>query len=589
MDPPTSYANTGNYEEVTVIRGVQTLEHGGGGSGGTVLFERVTKRFDGEEAMRGSVDTGYRGNHDTKQLGVDVAAGSATLFGRFLGSYTDAGNYEDGDGNEIRSSYQERGGTAILGYTPSDAIRADVSVERQETRDILFPGAGMDSHLADNDTVRFKYDTEQVGGAFTHVKAEVYRSEVEHVMDNYTLRPLTAPVRMRAPSTSDTTGGRVVAELASGYGRWKVGIDTQRNDRDALRFNDSAMPAPVLNSVMWPGVEIDQTGIFAELTHDLDRRNRLTGGLRYDYVRSNASKADLDPPAMGMMNPLSPNQLYAIYYGGAQAARQSDHNVGGLLRYEHDLAGGNGTVYAGFSRSVRTPDATERYMASNGMMPSQNWVGNPNIEPEKHCQVELGLQLRSGDWEADGSVFYNDVSDYILRDRFVDTANPANKAEIYRNIDATLIGGEVRVGYRWSANWRSELGVAYIRAENDTDNRAIAQTPPLEGLVSLDYSAGNWDAGARIRAAASQDRVDTVSSTGVPGDGLDFGETSVWAVLDLYANYDINDSVSIDIGVDNLLDHTYAQHLNREDPSSGDQFQVNEPGRSAWVKLSAFF
>jgi iron complex outermembrane receptor protein len=37
MDPPTSWAALETYEEVIVIKGVQTLQYGGGGSGGTVL------------------------------------------------------------------------------------------------------------------------------------------------------------------------------------------------------------------------------------------------------------------------------------------------------------------------------------------------------------------------------------------------------------------------------------------------------------------------------------------------------------------------------------------------------------------------
>ncbi|MCB1800593.1 MAG: TonB-dependent copper receptor [Gammaproteobacteria bacterium] len=579
MDPPTSYAATGNYEEVTVIRGSQTLEYGGGGSGGTILFERVTERFSDEESLRGEIDAGYRGNSDTSELGIDVAGGSEQFFGRVIGSYTDANNYDDGDGDEVRAAYTERSGTLILGYTPSDLTRAEVSVEKQETRDLLFPGAGMDSPLADNDTLRLKFHTRELGGAFDSLKAELYRSEVEHVMDNYTLRPLTAPAAMRAPSTSDTLGGRIVASINSDYGKWKVGVDTQRNDRDAVRFNDTA---GLLNSVMWPGVEIDQTGVFAELTHDIDRSNRVTGGLRYDYVTSDASRADIDPPG----GPLSPNALYAIYYNGAQADKVTDHNVGGLLRFEHDLAAGNGTVFAGLSRSVRTPDATERYMASNGSTPSARWVGNPDLDPEQHHQAEVGMTLRGERWTAEGSVFYNDVTDYVLRDRFTAVGN---NATIYRNIDATLVGGEAKLAYRFNPNLRGEIGVAYVRAENDTDNRPIAQTPPLEGLATLEYTRDRWTAGARVQAAAKQTRVDTESASGIAGQGLDVGKTSGWAVFDLYASYELNDNLTIDIGIDNLFDKNYAQHLNRANAFDPTQVQVNEPGRSAWAQVKAVF
>ena len=48
-------------------------------------------------------------------------------------------------------------------------------------------------------------------------------------------------------------------------------------------------------------------------------------------------------------------------------------------------------LYAGLSRTVRTADATERFIASNASTPNDRWVGNPLIDPEKHHQLELGL------------------------------------------------------------------------------------------------------------------------------------------------------------------------------------------------------
>jgi iron complex outermembrane receptor protein len=577
MDPPTAYAPAASYEEVTVIKGVQTLEYGGGGPGGTILFERVTPRFGEDETLRGRLGGGYRGNGETWSAHGDVATGSEALFARVLGGYTDADSYEDGDGEEVRSAYTERSGTAILGYTPSTGTRLEFSAERISTRDLLFAGAGMDSPESDSDTYRLKFSTEESLRGVAALRAELYRSEVDHVMDNYTLRePANPMMLMRAPSSSDTTGGRLVGEVDSRYGRWKIGVDLQDNERDAVRVNDFN---DTLNSVLWPGVSIEQRGIFGELTHPLDPRNRLVAGLRYDRVTSDASRADENPPGM----PLSPNELYAIYYGGAQADKRTEDNWGGLLRYEHDLADRPVTLFAGFSRSMRTADATERFIASNSATPDGRWVGNPLLDPERHHQFEVGAVASTGAWDLSGSIFYNDVADYILRDRFrVD----GNNATVYRNVDATLFGGELTAGYRWNARWRGELGLAYVHAQNDTDDLPIAQTPPLEGVMRLDYTATNWSAGARVRGAATQTRVD---DDPLVGSGLDVGETSGWAVLDLYGRYELSDAVAVDLGVDNVFDHAYAQHLNRSSSFDPTQVQVNEPGLSAWVQLDARF
>ena len=113
-------------------------------------------------------------------------------------------------------------------------------------------------------------------------------------------------------------------------------------------------------------------------------------------------------------------------------------------------------------------------------------------------------------------------------------------------MDATLYGMEATFGYQWTNHLRSSLGLAYVHADNDTDDRPIAQTPPLEAIASLDYSAGKWEAGARVRAAAKQTRVD---DDPMVGSGLDVGKTSGWGVLDLYSRIQISQNARFDIGI----------------------------------------
>lgn len=579
MDPPTSYAPASNYEKITVIRGTQTLAYGGGGPGGTILFERVTERFLDGWGARGTLETSFTDNGDTLRTNGDIAFGNELGFARIIASYADADNYEDGDGNEVRSAYTEKGTSITLGYTPSADTRAEIIYERQRTEDALFAGAGMDSPLAQNTALRAKFVTEANIGPFDSLRGEVYRSDVSHVMDNYTLRTNTM-MQMRAPSLSDTQGGRIIATLNSALGVWTMGIDAQYNERSARRFNDT-MAYGALNSVLWPDAEIRQNGVFAEVKHTLTEQTALIAGLRYDRVTSSADSGDLDPP--GML--LSPNQLYQLYYEDA-AEDRTDHNIGGLLRIEYTLADGSGAVYGGLSRSLRTPDATERYLASNSMMPSGRWVGNPGLEPETHHQLELGGYKMFDALRLEGSVYYNDVADYVLRDRFV---APGNNATVYRNIDARLIGTEVEATWQIDPNWRTSLGLAYVHATNQTDNRAIAQTPPLEGRATLGYSQQKFNASAVLLFAASQPRVDTDSASGIPGQGLDLQQTSGWGVINLQADYAYSDTLKFKAGIDNLLDNNYHQHLNRASAFDPEQIQVNEPGRALWVGATLTF
>lgn len=574
MDPPTAYASAATYDAITVVRGVATLEYPGG-PGGSVLLERSAPTFRPGDGPRLTADLGFRSNSETLDGAFDVAAGNARGFVRAFGSYADADNYEDGDGVEVRSAWQERVGGLLLGWTPDTSQSLVLTAETRQLRDELFAGAGMDSPSSDSDILRLNYQHEALTDSAA-LKASVYRASVHHVMDNYSLRTPPSPMmRLRVPSDSDTVGGQATLELDQGPNRWRVGVSLQDNERSARRFNDAR---GVLQSVMWPDVTVRQTGLFAELIHGFGRQ-RLIAGLRYDRVSASADATGEDPPGM----PLSPDQLYGLYYGLSGAGTRRENNIGALLRLERDLDDDFGTVYAGISQTMRTADATERYLGANGATPSMRWVGNPGLEPESHRQAELGWYAGRGPWNAEASVYYNAVGDFILRDRF---NQPGNNATIYRNVAAELIGAELSLGVQWGEHWRGTISTAYVRAENTDENRPIAQIPPWEMVASLEYETPQWLAGARVRSAAGQSRVD---DDPLDGSGLDAGETPGWAVLDLYARMELGDHWSLNLGIDNVFDRTYAQHLNRANAFDPVQVQVNEPGLSAWLRLGMAF
>ena len=583
MDPPSSYASAETYDRMTVIKGVQSLVYGAGGPGGTVLFERIDPVFAAGETFKGEAGAGYVSNGKAKNGYVDLATGGDSGFARAIISAKKAENYKDGDGVEVRSGYDEKGAVLDLGYNIDAQSKLKLSLEATRTDDILYAGAGMDAPVSDHDLAKLSYENKAGALGFDAFKAEVYSSRVDHVMDNFSLRTNTL-MWASVPSESDTLGGRIVGELELASALLTVGIDVQQNDRDAVRYSASAGTIPTtVAGYLWPGVSIDQLGLFAEVSDDIDAASRYTAGLRVDQIDASTSKADLDPPGM----PWTANQLYTAYYG-ITSQPQDETNVGALLRYERDLSA-NTAIYTVLSRTARTADATERYMASFNSVTSQRWVGNPNLNPEIHQQLELGSTVKGKQYQFQASVYYDDVNDYILRDRAHGQTGIllSDNATIYRNVDARLYGAEAQLDYQWSERWSSVFTVAYVHATNTTDSRAIAQTPPLEGTASLEYSAGGgWMLGGRLRAVDKQTRVDDDITT---GSGLDVGQTPGFAVLDLYGHNKLGKAAQISYGVDNVLDKTYAEHLNKSNAFDVTQIQVNEPGRAYWVKASVNF
>lgn len=590
MDPPTSYAPLESYDEVTVIKGSQTVLYGTGGTGGTVLFERNTPRFAEGERLRARGGANYTANGNSRGAYLDVTTGAPLGFIRAMGNINEADNYDDGDGNPVRSASSDRAGNLVLGLTPDADTRLELGFDVTRARDTLYPGLGMDSPFSDDDAIRLRLERKAAVGPFSGMKFEAYHSEVEHLMDNFSLRPVApgSPLQ-QAPSDSTTRGGRLVFDLASGAHDWTFGVDYQDNERNAER--QVVQPtALVLQSVLWPGVTIDQPGIFAELSRPWGETKRIKAGLRYTRVSSEASQANRTPAAPGT---LSPNQLYALYYG-SEARKIEDDHIDGFLRLEHAPAALPGIVYLGLSRSSRSPDATERFIASNAppTLLENRWIGNPLLDPERHNQVEIGVELTRSAWELTASVYLDQVDDFILRDRAREQAGILrdDNASIYRNVDARFWGFEADGTYQWDARWSSTASLAFVHASNTTEDRPIAQIPPFEAGLSLDYAAPTWSAGGAARAVARQTRVDTDITT---GSGLDERETPGFFVLDLYGAAKLGRHADLRFGVDNVFDRTYAEHLNVAqvfgDPTVpvDDQVQVNEPGRSFWLRLDA--
>jgi iron complex outermembrane receptor protein len=575
MDPPTAYSPLHTYDSITVIKGSQTVRYGGGGSGGSILLERNRPIFAEGETFKGRAGYSYDSNPDAHSAYLDLAAGNNTAFIRGTANYGEGDDYEDGDGDEVRAAYEEKGASLTFGLTPGKNTLIQFSAEATREDDVLYAGAPMDAPESDADMYRLKFEHETDSG--NAVRAELYHTAVDHLMDNYSLRPTAPATLLRTPTESDTWGGRFSGDIAiSDATTWTIGVDYQDNDREATLNNDTA---GTVMSHMWADAQLQQFGVFTELGTDLSASSRLDLGLRYDRVDAELG----DPDAPGAQ---TPNFMFNMYYG-TTADDADENNVGGFIRLKQELGDGPGYVYISASRTVRTADATERYMAKWVGNAAMRWIGNPDLDPEKHHQAEIGFVFQDTGTNFSASAYYNDVDDFILYDRAHGQSGilQADNAVIYRNIDAEFYGAELELSKRWN-NWSAGFGLAYVHSKNDTDSRPIAQTPPLEGHISLDYDNGPFNAGGIVRAADKQTRVDDDMTT---GSGLDADETAGWVTLDLHLGYEFGKHGEIELGVKNVFNEEYAQHLNK--PNSFDPIatQINEPGRSFWAGVNLQF
>jgi len=189
-------------------------------------------------------------------------------------------------------------------------------------------------------------------------------------------------------------------------------------------------------------------------------------------------------------------------------------------------------------------------------------------------------------------VFYNEIDDFLMIESgYLKPAMMGNSrsTSIVRNIDARSWGAELDGQVQITPEWRASMTLASVRGTNLTDDRHLAQLPPLEARLGLHYDNQVWSAGLLLRGIAAQDRVDIGRGNIV---GQDFGPTGSATVLSFNGGWRPSTKVLVTAGVDNLFDTEYAEHISRAGvaiPGFDQVTRVNEPGRTLWLKAQLTF
>jgi len=557
MDPASTYANVNNYDSVTVIKGTQSVLFGAGGPGGIVSFKRVTNPVSKPEFRIGQNFDSNAGAYTTS--GNMVYPLSSTSYLRLNGSATNAGNYETGSGIKPLTEYSTTDYTVILGTLLSDGSKLEVNYSNNRQDKVGYPGLMMDIAYSYTDMYTLKYHRVTPLGVFSTMNVELFNTDIDHLMDNRTLR--SGGMAMATPTSSDTYGGRVIGTIGSDI---RAGVDYEHNTKNAEQTMGGT-----LNTYLWPDVETEKLGLFFEKD-----ANNISYGLRYDQVELDPIKANVDTGS-GMMQ-RSANQVYAMTLGvNASGSKREFDNISGFLRFNNFM---NSSSYLSLSVNERAPDATELFNAKQNNSAMMRHVGNPYLSSERHMTIEFGHDGMLLGNHVKGTVFYNDVDDYVTTHRVSDSAMGART---YKNVDATLYGYEI-TAHRMIAGIDTTLNLNYTRGEDDTQNRALPQIMPLAGDLTFELKSAQSNYGLRINFADTQDRFDSRV--------LDVaGGTAGYTVYDIFAGFEPTPNLRFTVGMSNITDKRYATHLNTTNTLDTSATRTDEPGRSLFGSINYEF
>ena len=555
MDPTATYAFPETFSRIIVNKGPQSVRYGAS-IAGSVIFERETERFE-RPGARGSVSVLGASNHRFDEL-TDVAAGGAEGYARIIQTRNYSRDYADGDGRRIHSGYGRHSLTGIVGLTPDLDTLFEISYDRSRGWAKYAHGM-MDGSQFDRDSYAVKFERAHLSPVVEKLTLNFNHDTIDHVMDNYTFRP---GGMMGTDVKRVQYGVRAVTDLRfSPQTSAAVGIDLRR---DAHYFAEAHKR---LKGSFNNDMDINNFGIFLEYNRDLRERSRLLTGLRYDRTETDYHNARFRNGMGRLVRDLVPGSA-------------SDHAVSGFVRWERTAKKQPLTFYVGVGHAERPADYWEAY---HTWAAHSNRVNHQTSSPsvtrpakEKNTQLDLGWVYTGDKTNANLSLYYAHVDDFILR-------KPVGG---YGNVDARLYGFEAEITRTVSPLWTFGASLAYTRGDDRTNNAALPQIAPLEANLTAKYTHKKTEANAVWRLVSKQNRYHRGYGSVT---GTDYGPTGGFGILSLSLAYRPDENLTFSLGVDNLLNKTYAEFVNYSEaaiPALGISAggHITEPGRTIWLK-----
>lgn len=569
MDSPTSYISPESYDRISVIKGPQTVQYANTGSAATVIFERTPEQFDQDQNYRGQASV-LMGSFGRLDHNVEVAAGDEQKYIRLNTNRSVSNSYQDGDGNTVPSDWERWNTDLAIGWTPDEDTWVELSGGKADGESV-YAGRTMDGSQFARESLGLRVQKQNLTETLKKVEAQVNYNFNDHVMDNFSLR------QVDEPNKAMTVTRRTLNSRLSMTHEWDKlqlvsGVDSQLNKHAGGMYHSTK---PMMNSHVTTDMKFQSYGVFAELSHELSDNNKLVTGVRVDQV-------DIDALKTGQ--------------------NRQETLPSGFIRFEnthpeHD----DGKTYIGLGYVERVPDYWELFKTDYYGITANTFK---QLETEKTLQLDLGYQHHHGAFNSWVSAYAGVIQDFILmtypKSGNSGHSHPMNNdmggmqptkmnSADSRNIDATIAGAEAGIGYQFTDAIQADISAMYAWGENTTDNTPLPQISPLEARVNLRYVQDKYNFGLLWRVVDGQNRISLNEGNIV---GYDNKQSAGFGTLSLNGSYHVMDSVDVSVGVDNVLDRTYTEHLNKMGASGTGlpiTEQFNNMGRNYWARVSMKF
>jgi iron complex outermembrane receptor protein len=405
-------------------------------------------------------------------------------------------------------------------------------------------------------------------------------------MNNYELRPAPTTAMTRQ---SDTYANTMAADASLRFGsadrHIRVGADFEQIDKGYRLYNPLS-PAFFIHPL--DRASSDRIGGFVEWRSGFGAIESELG-LRVDRHGASTGASRFGPgvPA-GPVNLANAFALTDRHWSGT--------SVDASLRLWTEVDAF--TPRLTLAHKTRAPSLIERYSwlpteASGGLADGNIYVGDVNLKIEKAWIAELGV-----DWQGDTAyarpvIYYRRINDFIQGVQFDTTPGILNTpVEIvsngsgdptplrFANTDARIWGADIAFGAKIAGPLRIDGVASYVLAERTDIADNLYRMAPANGRLAVSWEESRWSISVEGQFIARQNNV-SATNTETPSAGYVLANVSGYWL--------IRDGVRLDLGIENLFDTYYLDHLAGYNRITGSDVPLGSrlpgAGRSAFARI----
>jgi iron complex outermembrane receptor protein len=555
MDPPLSHISPTELDSLKVSRGIASVSSGIETFAGSI--EAKTKRGDFSEdkdiEFHGDVAVGVNTNND---------AGYGHIFSHLSNKYNNlrfSATKEDGDDiefddGEIHPTEYERD-SVKAGYSFSYGDHElGIDFQDSDEDDTGTPSLPMDATSVQSEITRVYYQG-KIGQV--DIEAAYYDTDIDHIMDNFTLRNVPA-TRQRFADTEVKGNGYTSHFTFNPLSNieWKLGFDGDKAEHNAI-IRSPASPSFFVTN--FHDASKDRYSGFSETVIDLTDWFIMELGLRYNHIEMDSDRVG---STMAAVNPA----VRTLTERFNDSSRDTvDNEVDSVLKFEifptPEL-----TLGFGMARKTRTPTYQERYLylpleSTAGLADGKRYVGKIDLDTETNYKTELNISFDNGKFYVRPNFFYSRVSNYIQGVPATDplvimisTMNGDPSPLQFDNISAKYFGFDGDWGVELHKYFRLDGICNYVRGKRrGSKEDDLYRIPPFNATHALTFHRDNYSLSLETVSYARQRKTSAFN---------DEKRTAGYTFLNFGGSIEPVKNLTISAGVENIFDKFYRIHLN---------------------------